>query len=219
MNSIAVFDDFKCCFRELDTTNYNDDIIVGVIFFRRDAINVINNYYIIIGYLICDENGVNYPIDIRKNDIALFEGTYNCLCEELKKELIQFNIQDKPQMIWSNFFILWQFVCDFDVFEKSGSFIKLASEIAGNEKMMKKLLAKKIDYVFPLNYKELSKMAYGLNRLYGIEFYNKDYYEEINYLFDSIMNGYHINMTLEEVETYCYQLCNYVLKNIEGEYV
>ena len=107
MNSIAVFDDFKCCFRELDTTNYNDDIIVGVIFFRRDAINVINNYYRIIGYLICDENGVNYPIDIRKNDIALFEGTYNCLCEELKKELIQFNIQDKPQMIWSNFFILW----------------------------------------------------------------------------------------------------------------
>lgn len=219
MNSIAVFDDFKCCFRELDTTNYNDDIIVGVIFFRRDAINVINNYYRIIGYLICDENGVNYPIDIRKNDIALFEGTYNCLCEELKKKLIQFNIQDKPQMIWSNFFILWQFVCDFDVFKKSGSFIKLASEIAGNEKMMKKLLAKKIDYVFPLNYKELSKMAYGLNRLYGIEFYNKDYYEEINYLFDSIMNGYHINMTLEEVETYCYQLCNYVLKNIEGEYV
>jgi len=219
LNSIAVFDDFKCCFRELDTTNYNDDIIVGVIFFRRDAINVINNYYRIIGYLICDENGVNYPIDIRKNDIALFEGTYNCLCEELKKELIQFNIQDKPQMIWSNFFILWQFVCDFGVFEKSGSFIKLASEIAGNEKMIKKMLAEKIDYVFPLNYKELSKMAYVLNRLYGIEFYNKDYYEEINYLFDSIMNGYHINMTLEEVETYCYRLCDYVLKNIEGEYV
>ncbi len=110
-------------------------------------------------------------------------------------------------------------MCDFGVFEKSGSFIKLASEIAGNEKMIKKMLAEKIDYVFPLNYKELSKMAYVLNRLYGIEFYNKDYYEEINYLFDSIMNGYHINMTLEEVETYCYRLCDYVLKNIEGEYV
>ena len=81
------------------------------------------------------------------------------------------------------------------------------------------MLAEKIDYVFPLNYKELSKMAYVLNRLYGIEFYNKDYYEEINYLFDSIMNGYHINMTMEEVETYCYRLCDYVLKNIEGEYV
>ena len=27
------------------------------------------------------------------------------------------------------------------------------------------------------------------------------------------------NMSTEEVETYCYQLCNYVLKRIEGEHV
>ena len=47
----------------------------------------------------------------------------------------------------------------------------------------------------------------------------KDYYEEINYLFDSLVNGYHINMSTEEVEMYCYQLCNYVLKRIEGEHV
>ena len=55
--------------------------------------------------------------------------------------------------------------------------------------------------------------------LFGVEFYNKDYYEEVNYLFDSLVNGYHINMSTEEVETYCYQLCNYVLKRIEGEHV
>ena len=77
----------------------------------------------------------------------------------------------------------------------------------------------KIDYVLPVNYKELSQMVRGLNKLFGVEFYNKDYYEEINYLFDSLVNGYHINMSTEEVETYCYQLCNYVLKRIEGEHV
>ena len=69
------------------------------------------------------------------------------------------------------------------------------------------------------NYKELSQMVRGLNKLFGVEFYNKDYYEEVNYLFDSLVNGYHINMSTEEVETYCYQLCNYVLKRIEGEHV
>ena len=58
-----------------------------------------------------------------------------------------------------------------------------------------------------------------LNQSKIIQFYNKDYYEEINYLFDSLVNGYHINMSTEEVETYCYQLCNYVLKRIEGEHV
>lgn len=54
MDSILVFDDFKHCFRELDTSNYNDDLVVGSVFFTRDAINVIEKYYRIIGYIICD---------------------------------------------------------------------------------------------------------------------------------------------------------------------
>lgn len=70
MDSILVFDDFKHCFRELDTSNYNDDLVVGSVFFTRDAINVIEKYYRIIGYIICDDKGVYYPIDVRKNDIA-----------------------------------------------------------------------------------------------------------------------------------------------------
>jgi len=45
MDSILVFDDFKHCFRELDTSNYNDDLVVGSVFFTRDAINVIEKYY------------------------------------------------------------------------------------------------------------------------------------------------------------------------------
>ena len=64
MDSILVFDDFKHCFRELDTSNYNDDLVVGSVFFTRDAINVIEKYYRIIGYIICDDKGVYYPIDI-----------------------------------------------------------------------------------------------------------------------------------------------------------
>lgn len=79
MDSILVFDDFKHCFRELDTSNYNDDLVVGSVFFTRDAINVIEKYYRIIGYIICDDKGVYYPIDVRKNDIAILEGTYNCM--------------------------------------------------------------------------------------------------------------------------------------------
>lgn len=73
MDSILVFDDFKHCFRELDTSNYNDDLVVGSVFFTRDAINVIEKYYRIIGYIICDDKGVYYPIDVRKNDIAFYE--------------------------------------------------------------------------------------------------------------------------------------------------
>lgn len=217
MDSILVFDDFKHYFRELDTSNYNDDLVVGSVFFTRDAINVIEKYYRIIGYIICDDKGVYYPIDVRKNDIAILEGTYNCIEDELKKELVPYNIKIEPAEVWSPFFFRWQFMCDWNVFETCGDFINIASKIIGNERLMKKIIDDKIDYVLPVNYKELSQMVRGLNKLFGVEFYNKDYYEEINYLFDSLVNGYHINMSTEEVETYCYQLCNYVLKRIEGE--
>ena len=219
MDSILVFDDFKHCFMELDTSNYNDDLVVGSVFFTRDAINVIEKYYRIIGYIICDDKGVYYPIDVRKNDIAILEGTYNCIEDELKKELVPYNIKIEPAEVWSPFFFRWQFMCDWNVFETCGDFINIASKIIGNERLMKKIIDDKIDYVLPVNYKELSQMVRGLNKLFGVEFYNKDYYEEINYLFDSLVNGYHINMSTEEVETYCYQLCNYVLKRIEGEHV
>ena len=104
MDSILVFDDFKHCFRELDTSNYNDDLVVGSVFFTRDAINVIEKYYRIIGYIICDDKGVYYPIDVRKNDIAILEGTYNCIEDELKKELVPYNIKIAPAEVWSPFF-------------------------------------------------------------------------------------------------------------------
>lgn len=116
MDSILVFDDFKHCFRELDTSNYNDDLVVGSVFFTRDAINVIEKYYRIIGYIICDDKGVYYPIDVRKNDIAILEGTYNCIEDELKKELVPYNIKIEPAEVWSPFFFRWQFMCDWNVY-------------------------------------------------------------------------------------------------------
>ena len=170
MDSILVFDDFKHCFRELDTSNYNDDLVVGSVFFTRDAINVIEKYYRIIGYIICDDKGVYYPIDVRKNDIAILEGTYNCIEDELKKELVPYNIKIEPAEVWSPFFFRWQFMCDWNVFETCGDFINIASKIIGNERLMKKIIDDKIDYVLPVNYKELSQMVRGLNKLFGVEY-------------------------------------------------
>lgn len=103
--------------------------MLELFFFTRDVISVIEKYYRIIGYIICDDNGCFYPIDVRKNDIAMFEGTYNCLPDELRKELVPFNIQSVPSIIWSSFFIRWQFMCDWNAFENSGSFINVASRI------------------------------------------------------------------------------------------
>ena len=90
---------------------------------------------------------------MRKNDIAILEGTYNCIEDELKKELVPYNIKIEPAEVWSPFFFRWQFMCDWNVFETCGDFINIASKIIGNERLMKKIIDDKIDYVLPVNYK------------------------------------------------------------------
>lgn len=47
MDSILVFDDFKHCFRELDTSNYNDDLVVGSVFFTSRLITIGMQMYIL----------------------------------------------------------------------------------------------------------------------------------------------------------------------------
>ena len=62
---------------------------------------------------------------MRKNDIAILEGTYNCIEDELKKELVPYNIKIEPAEVWSPFFFRWQFMCDWNVFETCGDFINI----------------------------------------------------------------------------------------------
>lgn len=54
---ILVYDDMHDIFRKLDTTNYNDDLVVGTIFLRRDALAVFKKYFIVCGYTMFDKDG------------------------------------------------------------------------------------------------------------------------------------------------------------------
>ena len=47
-------------------------------------------------------------IYVRKNDIAILEGTYNCVEDELKKELVPYNIKIAPAEVLSLIHISWR---------------------------------------------------------------------------------------------------------------
>lgn len=209
---ILVYDDFKSVFRKLDINNYDDDIVVGTVFFQRSAISVIQKELRVCGYILIDDDGNMYPIDIRDTEIAMLEGTYNCLPQGTKQALVEFNLHQKPERIWSSFFFLWQFMGDWNVFKDSGSFIEMCSSIIGDSIKIDKLLKQKIDIIFPTNYEELCMLAQNIKRLSGVEFFNPDYIEEVNYIIDALLNGYHINMSEDDIVQYCYQLCTIVNK-------
>lgn len=100
---VLVYDENTECFRSLNTRNYNDDIIVGTIFFKKGAISVLKKYFTICGYVLINKYE-KFPIDIRNDEIALLEGTYNCMPEKVKSELVKYNLIEKPEVIWSYFF-------------------------------------------------------------------------------------------------------------------
>ena len=205
-HKILVYDDFNDYFRDLNMSNYDDDIIVGTVLLRREAIKVLKKYYIICGYVLIGKEGNLYPIDIREEDIAIFEGTYNCMPTDVKAELIEYNIVEKPRMIWSRFFFQWQFLCDWNAFKNNGSFIEMISNIIGNEDKLKQLIKKRYNLVMPSNYCELSEFVQNVGELFSTDFYMPEYIEEANYIIDSLIKGYHINLTRSEVEKYCFQV-------------
>ena len=52
---IAIYDVKEQRFRDLDQTNYNDDLTLGVIFLKRESLDIIKNFFIICGYALIDK--------------------------------------------------------------------------------------------------------------------------------------------------------------------
>ena len=208
---LMVYDERIKDFRKLNKSNCNDDIIWGTIFLKREAISEIKKYFHICGYVLIEkEHGQFYPIDIHKDKIVIFEGTYNCMPAPLKKSLINHNIQTLPDRIWSSFFFKWQFMCDRSVFTNHGSFIKLCSNIMDSPKRFTEFVNSDIPLYEPTTYKELCSFTRDIMDLSNVDVYSYDYYENIKYLIDSLIKGYHINFTNEEITSYFHEISKLV---------
>lgn len=198
-------------FRQLNTNNFNDDLVFGTVFFKRDALLEMIKYYHICGYVLIDkEEGCWYPVDIHNDKIVLFEGTYNCMPTPLKMELIKYNIQSLPDRIWSKFFFQWQFMCDSNAFINFGSFIKLCDSILGSPKKYARFVDMDMALFEPITYTELCNFTRDILKLSNVDINGYDYSKDIKYLIDSLVKGYHINFTDEEITTYFYQICKLV---------
>lgn len=208
---MIVYDESIRSFRDLDKANYNDDIVFGTIFLQRDALEEIKKHFHICGYsLISKLDKCVYPIDIHKDKIVLFEGTYNCMPKVLREVLIQYNITVLPEKIWSSFFFYWQFMCDMSVFEKYGSFIKLCSNILGSKERYESFLNSDISLYEPTTYEELCDFTRNIFEISKVDILSYDYDESIKYLIDSLIKGYHINFTEKEIDIYLIQICKLV---------
>ena len=208
---LLVYDESTQKFRKLDKNNYNDDVVCGCVLLKREAINEIKKYYHICGYAIVEKKDrFLYPIDIQKDKLVVFEGTYNCMPEELKKVLVEYSIDNLMGELWSFFFFRWIFMCDSRVFDEYGPFVKLCSNILGSESRCRDFFASDVALYEPTTYAELCNYVSDILKLSCVDVNGYDYTETIKYLIDSLVKGYHINFTEDDIASYFYKISKLV---------
>lgn len=214
---ILVFDETGKT-RDLNTSNYNDDLIVGTIIFDRKVLSIIKKYCGIIGYIIVErKTGNYYPIDIQDDRIVMLEGTYNCLPSKLKKEMIVYNLHNTNLPFWSPFFFHWQFQCDDKCFEEFGPMIELCSSCIDDAYLLSLLIEKNCHIYDPQNYEELKEITQNLFQIIGVDINPLDYEVSFKYLVDSVLNGYYIKFNDYEMDKFFYNVCTFCLRKIKGE--
>ena len=208
---LLVYDMSTARFREIERKNYNDDVIVGVVFFDRKAIPIIEKYCLICGFLLINKaNMQTFPIDIQEAHLSFLEGTYNCLPSEMKKALAEYNLHFRPDRIFSHFFFQWQFMCDFSVFDNNGYLIQMCSKMHYCPDKIKKLLENNCNIFHPNSYEELGILVQNLHITTGLDFTTPAFTETYNYTIDALQNGYYMNLSNIDILMYCNQICRTV---------
>ncbi len=211
MKTVFVYDEFKKQYRKLDPCNYDDDLTVGAVIFERTALQIIMQSFVVCGYMIFSKmDKRSYPIDIHPDKIVLLEGTYNCLSEELKKELVRFNTTNHTGSPWSRLFVEWILLGSWDCFTQNGPFIEMCLHFIEEEGVINNMIEEEISIIEPHSYDELCEMVNNAIQLSGADFYTPDYFESYKYLIDALLHHYHINFSLSDITDYMYQICNII---------
>lgn len=203
--SVQIYDIRNKMFRDLNISNFDDDMECGFVLFTREIFGILKDYYFICGYVLIDKKyRLVFPIDIQKERVVIFEGTYNCMPEDLKEKLEDYNIHScTTSRVISSFFFMWQFALDYDVFKKHGDFIELCSNILSSEERLAVLCDKGINLYEPETFEELCYFVQSILALTEIDINSLDYSKQIRYLIDSLKRGYHMNFSDLDIQS-CY---------------
>lgn len=200
--------------------NYNDDnrnCVCGTVYFSRNALVELSRHFPVCGFVFIDKiTNCDYPIDIQKDRIATYEWVFNGLPYNVQALLEQYNITDLPAQEWSSFFLNWQMSSCSNALEESGNFIKLCNNILTNDNRYQAFINSGVSICEPTTYDELCSFTKKLFEISEFDYLSGDYTEEIKYLFDSLINRYHINFNDQEILSYCMLISKIVDERWKG---
>lgn len=127
-NNISVISLDNQNIRALNPKNYNDDMDAGLVPFKKEAIEVLKNYYFVYGLRLIPKSNdfSSVLVDFVEDAIVFWEGEFNKFPKELKVELEPFNIKEVFKPFISEAMFAWQLGASFDFGEKENFYQQLA---------------------------------------------------------------------------------------------
>lgn len=205
--------------RDLNTSNYNDDMDAGFVVFSKEIIDILKKYYYFYDLMLLPKNlDIHSPlIDVVGEYVVFWEGEFNQIPQEIVNAIKEFNIQNKINInnIISEAMCEWQLMASWNYVDKLLPNMKLAYQIRYNYLELAK--ENELDFCPPKNIDEYSSFIIKLLKILNLNFKKlKLDNTKINMLKDIIDKKYLFNDYNHLYMNY-QGFCNLILETLKNE--
>lgn len=194
--------------RKINESNWNDDMDAGLIVFDKKCIKYLKERYIFLEFAMVDMyTKDSVLIDFVSDKIVFWEGEFNKLPYEVKKELEKYNIKKKMNGIISPAMFEWQLNGNLDYEKQEPYYQKLGKYIL--EKHFDVAYESRISTELPETYKELIEKVNDLLKFFSLEYKQLFKYEKGFFTLEKVLNNKYkpgSKISAELFDYFCYIL-------------
>lgn len=198
---IKVYDIQNNSFRDINSSMREG----GFVLFERSAVSVLNQYYNICGYFYLDiiRRSIHI-IDINDELLAIPEAYFSNMIDNCKNKIEKYNvianINYHPSLVFLSLDMGEKY------YDESDCFANLCFEIMYNPILINSFAKMNDSIIYPISEQELYAFAQNVFKLTHFDYISPDYDTSFKYTIDSLINGYHINFSKDDIEKFAYNI-------------
>ena len=198
--------------RNIDESNWNDDMDAGLIVFDKKCLKYLKERYIFLEFAMIDMyTKDSILVDFVSDKIVFWEGEFNKLPYEVKKELEKYNIKKKMNGIISPAMFEWQLNGNLDYGKYEPYYQKLGKYVLEN--YFDIAYESRISTELPETYNDLIEKVSELLKLLSLEYKQLYKYEKGFFALEKVLNNKYKpgpKISAELFDYFCYLLLEVV---------
>ena len=198
--------------RNIDESNWNDDMDAGLIVFDKKCLKYLKERYIFLEFAMIDMHTKDsILVDFVSDKIVFWEGEFNKLPYEVKKELEKHNIKKKMNGIISPAMFEWQLNGNLDYGKYEPYYQKLGKYVLEN--YFDIAYESRISTELPETYKDLIEKVNELLNFFSLEYKKLYKYEKGFFTLEKVLNNKYKpspKISAELFDYFCYLLLEVV---------